>query len=36
VGTIALEAPYTGSNPKSITVTVSVRAQSFVPGITKS
>ena len=36
VGTITLEVPYAGSNPKSITVTVSVRAQSFVPGITKS
>jgi hypothetical protein len=36
VGTITLEAPYGGGNPKTITVTVNARAQSFVPGITKS
>ena len=36
VGTITLEAPYTAGNLKAITVTVNVRAQSFVPGITKS
>jgi len=36
VGTITLEVPYAGGNPKTITVTVNVRAQSFVPGITKS
>jgi hypothetical protein len=35
VGTIALEAPYGGGHPKTITVTVNARAQSFVPGITK-
>jgi hypothetical protein len=36
VGTIVVEAPYTRGNLETITVTVSVRAQSFVPGITKS
>jgi hypothetical protein len=36
VGTITLAAPYAGGTPKTITVTVNVRAQSFVPGITKS
>jgi len=36
VGTITLEAPYAGGNLKNIMVTVNVRAQSFVPGITKS
>jgi hypothetical protein len=36
VGTIVVEAPYTGGSLKTIMVTVSVRAQSFVPGITKS
>jgi hypothetical protein len=36
VGTITLEAPYAGGTPQTITVTVNVRAQSFVPGITKS
>jgi len=35
-GTITLEAPYGGGNPKTITVTVNARAQSFAPGITKS
>jgi hypothetical protein len=36
VGTITLEAPYASGGPKTMTVTVNVRAQSFVPGITKS
>jgi hypothetical protein len=36
VGTITLAAPYAGVTPKTVTVTVNVRAQSFVPGITKS
>ncbi len=36
VGTITLEVPYTGGSLKTITVTVNVRAQSFLPGITKS
>ncbi|MGQ9571567.1 MAG: BACON domain-containing protein [Dehalococcoidia bacterium] len=36
VGTITLEAPYAGGSPKTMTVTVNVRAQSFLPGITKS
>jgi len=36
VGTITVEVPYARDNIKTITVTVSVRAQSFVPGITKS
>jgi len=36
VGTIIVEAPYASGSLKTITVTVSVRAQSFVPGITKS
>ena len=36
VGTITLEAPYVTGNSETITVTVNVRAQSFVPGITKS
>ncbi len=36
VGTVLLEAPYVGGSPKTVTVSVNVRAQSFVPGITKS
>jgi hypothetical protein len=36
VGTITVEAPYAGGTPQTITVTVNVRAQSFVPGIIKS
>ncbi len=36
VGTITLEAPYGSGPPKTITVTVNARAQSFVPGIIKS
>jgi len=36
VGTVLLEAPYAGGSPKTVTVTVNVRAQSFVPGIAKS
>jgi hypothetical protein len=36
LGTITVEAPYAAGTPQTITVTVNVRAQSFVPGITKS
>jgi hypothetical protein len=36
VGTITLKVPYGDGNPKTITVTVNARAQSFVPGIIKS
>ncbi len=36
VGTLTVEAPYAGGNPRIITVAVEVQARSFMPGIVKS